>query len=134
MLVLRPETVSFGGSAWSGVDAVTIERSAARTVDEFGDLGRFMAYADVPEQRVTVQVMGVADRGWSQPVSPGDAGDLVFESSRGRTDGGRSRVTVSCVVVRVKEDWRVGGASRTVTLVGVSADGGASDPVTVEEV
>ena len=133
MLVLRPETVTFEGDAWSGVDAVTIERSAARESVAFGDLGAFAAFADVPEQRVTVQLTGVAERAWADPVRPGDSGELVFEASLGRTDSGRSRVRVSCVVTRVKQDWRVGGAVRTVTLVGVSPDGGAADPVTIEE-
>lgn len=133
MLVLRPETVRFDGEPWAGVDAITVERTAARAVTEFGDLGPFAAFADVPEQNVTVQVAAVSERAWAEPVQPGDTGDLVFEASLGRTDAGRSRVTVACVVTRVKQDWRVGGAGRVVTLAAVSADGGSADPVQIEE-
>ena len=133
MQVLRPETVRFDDQPWEGVESIVIERSPAREILEFGDLGMHAALVDAPEQRVTISVSASADRAWSEPVSPGAAGELEFVSSFGRTDSNRRRVTVSCVVWRVREQWGVSGAVRTLTLLGVSPDGGASDPVTVEE-
>lgn len=131
MQVLRPETVEFNSEPWEGVTSVTVERSASSPVVEHGDLGPHPAFGDAPARTVTVQVTGSADRPWASRISPGDAGLLIFEASLGRTDSGRERVTVACMVTRVKEAWSGDAATRAVTLVGISPDGGASDPVTV---
>lgn len=131
MLVLNPRRVRFGAAVWEEVTAVAVDRSAEREVVEWGDLGPYTIFADVPEQRVTVKVVQEVMRGGIEAPRPGEEGELVFFTSPAATEAGRQRVSVQAVVTDVEHELSLrGGAVRTVTLVGVSADG-VTDPVTV---
>lgn len=132
MLVLRPEMVELDGVALDGVTAISVERAPGREVVDFGDLGPYAAFVDVPERRVTVRVTRSADVSLGDDALPGASVTLEFVASLGRTDRGRSRVTVTGVVTRVSQEFGSQGVSRVMTLAGVSPDGGASDPVVVE--
>lgn len=133
MLVLGPESVSFAGEAWGGVESIAIERTARREVVEVGDGGAEVVLADVAERRVNVKVTRRIDRSELESARPGDAGELVFRAGFGRTDAGWREVSLDAVVTRVTYEVGREGARGVVTLVAVSPDG-VTDPVRVEEV
>lgn len=133
MLALSPESVTFDGQVWEGVESIAIDRVAMREVVEVGDLGPEVVFADVPERRVNVKVTRRIERSELGGVRLGDEGELVFRAGFGRTDAGWSRVSVPCVVTRVGHDFDGRGVKRMVTMVAVSPDG-SSDPVVVEGV
>lgn len=133
MLVVGPESVSFGGEAWAGVESISIDRTSVREVVEVGDLGPHAVFVDVPERRVSVRVARRIERSELESVVPGDAGELVFRAGFGRTDAGWREVSLDAVVVRVTHEFDRNAVKRVVVMVAVSADG-ASDPVRVEEV
>jgi hypothetical protein len=132
MLVLRPELVEFNGMEWPGVELIAVERTAGREVVEFGDRGPYVAFVDVPERRVTVRVQRSPGPGFGVEAAVGAEVVLVFEAAPGRADSGRTRVTVSGVVMRVGYETTPKGVKQVVSVVGVSPDGGVSDPVTVQ--
>jgi len=141
MLIVRPGAVSFGGSVLEGVASVAIERTASRELEEWQDSGRYCVLADVPEERVRLKLVQEVDGHLLDGLKPGDEGTLVIEAARHGSDSGRVRVTVTGVVmdVRYAVPSRVsrpvggvsGGASRSVEVLAVSADG-VTDPVVVE--
>lgn len=132
MLVLRPELVELDGAAWSGVESIVVERSAAKEVAEFGDEGSYAAFVDVPERKVIVRVTRSADEGLADEIELGEEYELVFVAALGGTDRGRVRATVDGVATRVTYESKPTGVKQVVTLTGVSPDGGAADPVSVE--
>ncbi len=132
-MVLTPAEVSFGGRAWANVQVVTIEQGAAKLVEEWSDAGPVAAFIDVPEQRVILKI--------EQSLSEEDPGEALLgeeaevEATFGPSGGDllRRRVRVRAVVVQVVHKVSTSGATRVVTLRGVSADG-VTDPVVVESV
>jgi hypothetical protein len=133
VLLLNPRVVKFGGASWEGVAAVVIDRSAARLAEEWGDSGPYATFADVPEQRVRVRVVQELSGDDVGSPRPGDEGTLEFFTSPARSDGGRRRVSIACVVLGVEHEVSLKkGALRTVTLAAVSSDG-AADPVVVSD-
>lgn len=131
MLVLKPRRVSFGSSDWDGVTSVAIERSSARLVAEWGDLGPYAAMADVPEQRVGVRVVQEMLGDDMDEPRPGELATLSFVTQAGAGTAGGRLVSMSAMVESV--DYRVSvrnGSERTVRLVALSSDG-TTDPVSV---
>ena len=129
MHVIDPDRVGFGEATFSGVKSVSIDRSATREVVAFGDGGPMAQFVDVVRQRVTVRMTReVAGDGVEDPRL-GDAGELRFETSLGRTDGGRRQIRVNCVLVGASGTSDRSGTTRRLTFVGVSPDG-REDPVT----
>lgn len=131
MLVLRPESVSFAGDAWSAVETVAIERTPMREVVEVGDAGPEVVFVDVPERRVAVKVSRRIERSELDGVRPGDAGELVFRAGFGLTDAGWREVSLDAVVTRVTYEIGRESVRQMVTMVAVSSDG-VTDPVRVE--
>ena len=133
MLLLNPREVSFGGVVWEDVSAVVVDRAASRAVKEWSDLGPQVVLADVPEQVVTVRVVQQVARDDVGTPKPGEAGELVFQTSPAGADTPRKRVRAACVVMDVTHELSVkNGAVRTVKLIAVSIDG-AADPVVIED-
>ncbi|MEL6798070.1 MAG: hypothetical protein AAFO89_14780 [Planctomycetota bacterium] len=132
MLVLRPELVELDGAAWAGVESIAVERSASRELIEFGDVGPYASFVDVPRRKVTVRVTRAADEGLADELELGEERSVSFVAAFGGTDRGRVRATVGCVVTRVSYESKPSGVKQVVTLAGVSPDGGAGDPVSVE--
>lgn len=130
MLILNPGAVSFGGSTWERVTGVWIDRQAAREVVEWSDLGPHVVMADVPEQRVEIRVRQWMSREDPSSPRPGDQGELVVFTSVSAGDAGRARISATAVVVAVEHEVDESSATRTITMVAVSADG-AADPVSV---
>ena len=133
MLVLNPRLVTFGGESWEDVAAVSIDRVAARLVEEWSDAGPHAVFVDAPERRVTVRVVQEPAGDAPGAPLPGDSGELVVFTAPGAGDAGRKRVSCGAVVTRVEHEVSLRrGSVRTVTLAAVSADG-AADPIAVED-
>ena len=134
MIVLNPASVSLLGRDLPGVESVTVSRRARKTVEEWTDLGPYCAYADVPEQRVTVTLRRTvtADEPWSP--RPGESGTLRLRvgASQGAA---RGRVVTATVVVMAAEHEAgpPGGLRQRVEMLAVSPTG-AADPVQEQEV
>ncbi|QOJ00589.1 MAG: hypothetical protein HRU70_08830 [Phycisphaeraceae bacterium] len=152
MVVLHPAVVRFAGARLEGVTRLTVDRSAAREVEAWGDLGPYAVMADVAEQRVTAEVRQTLTREALDGPRPGEAGELVAYTAPAGSDAGRRKLTASAVVrscvhrvgVGARGGWggagRGGGsgggggevAERVIVFVLVSPDG-AADPVTIGE-
>ena len=133
MLILNPRQVQFGSSTWEDVTAVSIDRAAHRTVEDWSDLGPYAVLADVPEQKVRVTVVQEVSRDDVNVPRPGESGTLSFFTSPTASDAGRRKVSCQAVVLESRHDLSLKkGAVRTVVLAAVS--NGAADPVTIDEV
>ncbi|MEO1008700.1 MAG: hypothetical protein AAFX79_09040 [Planctomycetota bacterium] len=131
MLVLNPEWVSLLGTTIEGVRRVVVQRSAARSLVEWGDEGAFPIFADVPEQRVEIEVVADIARDSLEGAAPGDEGTLRFFTAPVAGSGGRRRVEASVVVLEARYDVEPGSrAQRRWRMVALS-DGGAADPIEV---
>ncbi|MBN4052713.1 hypothetical protein JYU07_00355 [Roseiflexus sp. AH-315-K22] len=136
MLLLNPRRVRFAGTLFEDVTAVIVDRQATREVVEWSDLGPHVVLADVAEQRVEIRVVqnvsGVRDGESIDAPSPGELGELVFHTSPTAGAGGRKRIAVQVVVLRVEHELSLRrGAVRTVRFVAVSSDG-VVDPLAVQ--
>ncbi|MEL7473967.1 MAG: hypothetical protein AAGK04_11680 [Planctomycetota bacterium] len=133
MLVLSPRSVEFGSETWPGVSAVAIDRRVTRSLVEWSDEGPHAAFADAPEVEVRVRVTQQLEEASADGPMAGASGSLSFVSAPGRSGARRRRVRVACVVMGVTHEVSERRAGvRTIELVGVSPDGGAADPVSVE--
>lgn len=131
MLVLKPRRVEFDGETWGNVASVAISRTAESMVVEWSDNGPHVVMADVPEQRVSVEVVqSLLGEDMDGPM-PGRMGTLRFETGSSSTDASTDTVSMTAVIERVWYEVSVSrGSSRRVRLVAVSGDGTA-DPVSV---
>ncbi|MFG0305681.1 MAG: hypothetical protein ACF8Q5_05650 [Phycisphaerales bacterium JB040] len=131
MLALNPRRVEFGGDTWGNVSSVAISRTAETLIAEWSDAGPHMVLADVPEQRVTVEVVqSLLGEDMDEP-KPGAMGTLSFETGRSSTDSSTDTVSMTAVIERVWYEVSVSrGSTRRVRLLAVSADG-LADPVSV---
>ena len=137
MLLLNPRRVRFAGTAFEDVAAIVVDRSAAGEIVEWSDMGPHVVLADVPEQRVEIRVVqnlsGARDGESVDAPSPGEMGELVFHTSPTAGAGGRKRIAVQAVVLRVEHELSLRrGAVRTVRFVAISSDG-LADPLSVIE-
>jgi len=129
VLIRNPTEVSFGARVLDGVEAIVIDRSAAREVSEFDDFGAHLVFADVPEQRVTIRVVRELVRDGLDDPKPGDEDDLSFSLSPNAGDARTLGVLVHAVVLRVAHELRgQHRATQTITMLGVSTVGNI-DPV-----
>jgi hypothetical protein len=130
MLILNPQQVSFGGSAWDGVESVVVDRLGHRLVQEWGDEGPWVVFVDVPESRVRVVLRQRLAEGALSSPKPGDSGLLQFEAAASESDAGRVSVEIEAVVAEVRHDLSRSGGVRSISLWAVSSNGSV-DPVSV---
>lgn len=103
MLILNPWQVRFGDAELVQVRSVHVDRMAAKVVAEWSDVGPFMAFADVPEQRIEVTIVQDLTRETLSSPVPGEQQLLEFYTSPGG-DVERRRVRTQCVVLSVKHE------------------------------
>lgn len=133
MLVLNPQSVTLLGTVVERVRRVAVHRTPERSVLEWGGLGPYAIFADVPEQRVEIELVADLERGSLDGPVPGDAGELVLLTSPTSGSGGRRRVQASVVVTAVHHEVEPGGkASRRVRMAALSATG-AADPISISD-
>lgn len=136
MLVMHPQSVSFGTVRIDNVTAITLSRHAVRATLELTDDaggGPYHVYADVPEQRVTAAVRQVLTREDPLDLRPGSQATLVVFTAPAASDASRRKLSATAVVIDVAAEVKSGAtptAARTITFALLSADG-ATDPVTV---
>lgn len=132
MLILNPTHVTFAGTQWPDVTAVVIDRDAIRAAISYGDHGPHPTFADVPEQRTTLEVTMDLPRGDLSTARPGDQGTLTLYTSPTSSDAQRRKLTATGVVTNVQHKVGDKSATRTITLVALSTDG-ATDPISLTD-
>lgn len=131
MLVLNPQSVTLLGETVERVRRVAVNRVPERAVLEWGNIGPFATFADVPEQRVEIELVADLERGSLEGPTPGDDGDLVLFTSPTAGSGGRRRVEASVVITAVYDEVEPGGkARRRIKMAALSSDG-VEDPIDV---
>lgn len=131
MLVLNPQSVTLLGKTIERVRRVAVRRTPERVLLEWGNLGPYAVFADVPEQRVEIEVVADLERGTLDGLSPGQDGSLEFFTSPTAGSGGRRRVTASVVILSVADDVEPGGmAQRRIKMAAVSTTG-SMDPIEI---
>ena len=133
MLILNPEIVRFESHAWDDVAAIAIDRAAKRLVEDHGDEGPFAAFADVPEQTLTIRVQRRLSGDDVDDPALGAFGQLVFYKARAGADNSRKRITINCVVTAIRCDLPAAGKPATNTISFIAAGAGASDPVVIAD-
>lgn len=131
MLVLNPQSVKLLGQPVERVRRVAVHRTPGRTILEWGNLGPHATFADVPEQRVEIELVADLERGSLDGPTPGDDGTLELFTSPTAGSGGRRRVEASVVVTAVHDEVEPGGkAQRRVKMAALSSDG-LEDPIDI---
>jgi hypothetical protein len=131
MLVLNPQSVRLLGSTIERVRRVAVHRSPERAVLEWGNTGPYPVFADVPEQRVEIELVADLERGSLEGPAPGEEGALEFFTAPTAGSGGRTRVQATVVIVSVHDGVEPGGsAMRRVKMSAISSDGTA-DPISI---
>ena len=133
MLVLNPQSVSLIGQTIERVRRIAVHRSAERLLVEWGDMGPYPVFADVPEQRVELELVADLERGTLEGLVPGDEGTLEFFTSPTAGSGGRKKIEASVVLTDVRDGVEPGGsAQRRIKMEAVSASG-TSDPIEISD-
>lgn len=131
MLLLNPRRVTFGSATWGNVASIAVSRWANKAIVEWSDAGPHAVLADVPEQRVEIEVIQELLGEDVNTPSPGELGTLAFTTGPATTDEPTREVEITAMVESVKYEVSVRrGSHRRVTLVALSADG-TTDPVGV---
>ncbi len=139
MIWLNPETVTLGAVTLTNVVSVAIDRQGRRTVSQYTDLGRYSAFLDVPEQKVTVRIVRRITESEGTTIRPGDKLTLGVRASAGQSAAGVRKTSATVVILSVENSLSArgaggnGGATQRITAEAVSTDG-AADPVTVTSV
>jgi len=129
MIVLRPDQVQFGNQTWPAVLRVTVDRLAARTIEDYDETGPHLVFADVTRRKAVIRITQeiTADELDDPPL--GQVEQLTLIAGTG-SDANRRRLTADAMVESVTSKVTDFGASRTITLTAVSPDA-ESDPITI---
>lgn len=129
MIWLNPRRVTFDGTELGHVRTVVLDRKAERVVVEWSDTGSHVAFADVPEQRVTIALTRTVVEEGAGEIRPGDAGMLSFRTSPSASDAQVREIEAGVVVTAVEHEVSAKtGAMQRISFIAVSEDG-ESDPV-----
>ncbi len=132
MLLLNPRRVTFGSRRLDGIAAVAIDRTPHRSVEEWSDLGPYATLADVPEQRIRIVITQELAATDTDPPIPGEQATIALYTGPGTADAARKKISAAAVILEVRHELSKRGATRTITLAAVSADG-AADPITISD-
>lgn len=129
MIWLSPRNVTLGGVTVEHVSAVSMSRKADKVIVEAGSGGPHVRFADVPEQRVEIEITRTVVDREDHGIRPGDARSLQFRTAPSGAGLPVREVTAEVVVTGVESRLSArGGAVQTISCVAVSPDGEA-DPV-----
>ena len=131
MILLNPEIVRFENLAWEDVIALAIDRTPKRTIEDHSDEGPFPAFADVPEQSITIKLQRRITQDDTEDPTLGESGTLTFYTGPAANDAARRKVSITCVATSIRCDLPSSGkpAIKTITFAAASTDG--SDPVAI---
>lgn len=129
MVFLNPDTVTLGALALTNVQFVAVDREARRTALEYTDLGPYAAFADVPEQRITVRIVRRITDSEALPIKPGDRATLSLRAAPNLSAAGVRAMSATVVVSAVEFTLSSrGGATQRISAIAISSTGGA-DPI-----
>lgn len=130
MVWLNPDTVTLDSTVLTHVTFAAIDREARRTAIEWTDLGAYPAFADVPEQRVTVRITRRVSASEPAPARPGDQVLFTLRSAPGASAAGVRVVSATVVITEIAHAWSsAAGLTQRITALALSPTG-AEDPVT----
>jgi hypothetical protein len=130
MLIVNPDVVWLGAAELRGVKSVAVERVGQRVALAWSDAGPHAAFADVPEQKVTMRVVQELPGAYENSPRPGDSVSVSVHVAPSGAEGQRRRLSATGVVTGVTyQVLQRGGSTRTIELVLVSSDG-VADPIT----
>jgi len=133
MLAIDPDGLRFGSTTWTRVRFVSVDRFADRLIEGYRDGGPYAVFADVARQRVVVRATLEVGPDDPEPPAPGEMGTLRFDRRANASGKGRTRVTMTAVLVGVQHAvTRSGSATRTLEFRAVSSDAD-TDPVGIIE-
>lgn len=131
MLVLNPQSVRLLGATVDRVTRVAVSRTPERSLLEWGNTGPYPTFADVPEQRVEIELVADVERGSLDGPEPGDEGELEFYTAPTAGHGRRRKVGATVVITAVRDQVEPGGtAQRRIRMFAISSSG-ATDPISV---
>lgn len=134
MIWLSPRNVTLGGVTLEHVSAVSVSRKADKVIVEVGSGGPHVQFADVPEQRVEIEITRTVVDQQDNGIRPGDALALSFRTAPSGAGLPVREVTADVVVTQVESKLSSrGGATQTIACVAMSSDGEA-DPVSEHDV
>lgn len=129
MVFLNPDTVAFGAIALTNVQFVAVDREARRTALEYTDLGPYAAFADVPEQRITVRIVRRITESEALPIKPGDRATLSLRAGPNLSGAGVRAMAATVVISAVEFTLsNRGGATQRISAIALSSTGGV-DPI-----
>lgn len=131
MLAIDPDGLRFGSTTWNRVRFVSVDRFADRLIEGYRDGGPHAVFADVARQRVIVRAALEVGPDDPEPPAPGEMATLRFDRRPNASGKGRSRVTMTAVLVSVQHAvTRTGSATRTLEFRAVASEPD-EDPVGV---
>jgi len=134
MVFLNPDIVNLGALTLTNVQFVAIDREARRTALEYTDLGPYAAFADVPEQRVSVRIVRRITESEALPIEPGDRVALSLRSAPNLSAAGVRAISATIVISAVESTLsNRGGATQRISAIAISSTG-AADPITTTSV
>ena len=130
MVFLNPDRVTLGSLTLTNVQFVAIDREARRTALEYTDLGPYAAFADVPEQRVSVRIVRRITESEALPIKPGDRVTMALRTAPNLSAAGVRAIAATVVISAVEFTLsNRGGAVQRISAIAISTTG-AVDPVT----
>jgi hypothetical protein len=133
MIIHNPGPIRFGDLEWPDATLITIERIAARLIEDHDDCGPFPAFIDVPEQSIHIRVhrTPAADDLDDPPL--GTAAALVVFAARPEDGRARRRITATCTLIGIRPECPTGNKPPTKTLLFRAHSTDGSDPIVLDE-
>lgn len=129
MIYLSPRRVTLGAAELTHVSRVTIDRTADLLAVEHSDLGPHVEFVDVPEQRVTIQIVRTITADEAGSIKPDQQHTLSLRSAASPVSPSAREVAATVVVVSVEHDYTAKhGLEQTITLIALAGAAGA-DPI-----
>ena len=116
MIWLSPRNVTLGGVTLEHVSAVSVSRKADKVIVEVGSGGPHVEFADVPEQRVEIEITRTVVDQQDNGIRPGDALALSFRTAPSGAGVPVREVTADVVITGVESKLSSrGGAAQTIS-------------------
>jgi hypothetical protein len=130
MIYLSPRRVTLGSNELTHVSRVTIDRTADLLAVEHSDVGPHVEFVDVPEQRVSLQIVRTIVEDEAGTIKPGQQHVLSLRSAPSAASPAAREVTANVVVTGIEHDFTAKhGLQQTIAAIALAGAGGV-DPIT----
>lgn len=133
MLILNPELVRFVGAQLTGVTAVAVERSATKLIEDHDEIGPFVTFVDVPQQRTRLKIVQSLSGGDLPGNLCGDSGLLEVWTSPNASQASRLKLAATAMIIDVRYEigrkGAVGPAAVRIITFSVIASTGKIEPL-----